>query len=662
MNEGRKNLDFSGSFQDHRRGAFAKAVFYFLAILLLVPPASYAQVDQKDSSTLNKSPKITLDVKGMNVVDVLKILADEGGLNLSVSGNVKGRITLFLKDIDVWDAFEIVIISSDLAYEEKGEIIYIMPQREYELKYGKAYWDVRVLEVFSLKYTKAAKVGAIFSQIASKIGKVIIDESSNNVVVLDIPVKIAQMQDVVANVDRPLVTRVFSLNYLPAPTIQESLKEYLSPEIGSLSLDELTNKIVIIDYPEKIRELEKMIAAFDEKPLQVLIDAKIVEIRPSKKFYAGVNWDYWIQRYFQVQGVFSIPTTSNNKLTYGTISSGDVEQVGDYTGILEFLEMFGETKILSTPRILALNNQEAKILVGSKEAYITSTVSQADGSSVTSQTVNFVDVGVKLYVTPTINRAGYVTLKIRPEISSAETQEITSEDKITEIPIVSTSEAETTVIVRDGVSIIIGGLKKITRTNESEQVPILGSIPLFGIFFKSKKDEWIKNELVILLTPHIVSGDKSIEMELMEKEEALWHREALDEIERLKRERGTDKAEAAKPKELKEEQAKAQALQPEVSVPVRPAAWEKEEIAKFQRKKAEEAMLQQKVIGEYQAKSNQALLESQTLAELRREKAKEVLWEQEALLEFEKMRLKAMQEKETLDEFIAMEQESKAGQ
>ena len=189
----------------------------------------------------------------------------------------------------------------------------------------------------------------------------------------------------------------------------------------------------------------------------------------------------------------------------------------NYTGIMQFLETFGETKILSSPRILTLNNKEAKILVGTKEVYITSTTSQNTTGAITSDTVNFVDVGVKLYVTPTINKEGYITLKIKPEISSSETQNITSQNQVSQIPIVTTSEAETTVIVKDGVSIIMGGLRKITHTKTRNQMPILGSIPILGMLFQSRKDSYQKDELVIVLTPHIVSGDFSIERELKGK-------------------------------------------------------------------------------------------------------------------------------------------------
>jgi len=454
------------------------------------------------------SRKISLNVKDMNVVDVLKILSEEGKFNISVSGNVRGRVTLFLKDIDVWEALQIVIASSDLAYEMRDNVISVMAEREYELKYGKKYWDKRRVEILSLKHAQALKVKEVLAQMASKVGKVIVEPSTNTLIVIDVPGNIAKMREVVGLLDKNLVTKVFGLNYLQAKDLQDKTTEILTKDVGSVKIDEASNKIVVTDYPGKMQEIEELIKAFDEKPPQVLIDAKIIELKPNEKFYAGIDWGYWIKQYFGAEGSFSIPTTSGEKLTFGTIGVEDITEPGKYRGIMELLESFGETNILSTPRIMVVNNQEAKIMVGSKDVYITSSVSEVGESAVTTQSINFVDVGMKLFVTPTINRQGYITMKIRPEVSESTRESITSEDKVTEVPIVSTSEAETTVMVRDGVSIIIGGLKKIKTEKETKQVPVLGSIPLLGTLFRSKSDTWEKSDLVIILTPYIVSPDE----------------------------------------------------------------------------------------------------------------------------------------------------------
>ncbi|MBN2121316.1 MAG: type II secretion system protein GspD [Candidatus Omnitrophica bacterium] len=496
----------------HKKTIFLMAAFFIIFLLSFAAQA----ISNKEP---DRPGLISLDVKNMDIIDVLKILADEAGFNISVSGSLKARVTLFLKEIEVWDALEIALISANLTYEKKGRIIYVMDEKEYEAKYQKKYWDNRVIKIFNLKYARAQRASQILGQVVSGSGRIIIDSPTNTLVVVDVPERIDQMSDIVRHIDKPVKTKVFELNYLPVQELESKIREIITKDVGLLNIDSATNKIIVTDYPDKIKRVEQLLEAFDEKPLQVLIDAKIVEIRPSKKFYAGINWDYWIEKYFGVKGDFSIPspTAVTDKVSFGTIGVTEASKKGDYSGIIDFLEIFGETKILSSPRILALNNQEAKILVGTKDVYITSSVSQIGDSAVTSQAVNFVDVGVKLYVTPNINRDGYVTLKIKPEISSSERKEIKSEDKVTEIPVVTTSEAETAVIVKEGVSIIIGGLRKVAHEKEIKKVPFLGSIPVLGVLFSSKSDELIKNELVILLTPRIVSGDKPIEAELKEK-------------------------------------------------------------------------------------------------------------------------------------------------
>jgi TonB family protein len=159
---------------------------------------------------------------------------------------------------------------------------------------------------------------------------------------------------------------------------------------------------------------------------------------------------------------------------------------------------------------MCLNNQEARILAGSKEAYITSTVSQgSSGQTVTAQSVNFVDTGIELKVTPTINRDNFITMKIRPQISEATDKELLSAGQKTTVPIITTSEAETSVTVKDGVTLIIGGLKKDKRTKTVKKIPLIGDIPGLGFLFRSTSDDVTKTELVILLTPHIITGEST---------------------------------------------------------------------------------------------------------------------------------------------------------
>jgi type II secretory pathway component GspD/PulD (secretin) len=467
----------------------------FVAAIILFVSASLC---------LGQENKISLDIKGMDIVDVAKMLATRAGLNIVIGKNVTGKVTLFLKNVDVWDAFEIIILANELAYEKEGDIINVMTQRDYELKYGERFQDQKQAKVIQLKYAKAIELSKALNQIKSKVGVIVVDEGSNTLALIDSPQKIKEMEEFIKNADLPVKTRVFSLNYASAEKLSPKLQESITKGVGSIKIDERTNKIAISDFPEKLDEIAKIIFAFDEKTPQVLIDAQIIEIKPTDKFEMGIDWDYWIEKHFKLSA--ALPISSTGRLLLGTTTASPAKP-GQYKAIIDLLRTIGDTKILSSPRIMVLNNQEAKILVGTKDAYITSSTSQTGETAVTAQSVNFVDVGIKLYVTPTINRDDFVTIKIKPEVSSAIRTDITSEGQVTQIPIVSTSEAETVVTVKNGVTIIIGGLKKDERTKTVKKIPILGDIPLLGLAFRNIQDETKTTDLVILLTPHIITGE-----------------------------------------------------------------------------------------------------------------------------------------------------------
>ncbi|MCX7662072.1 MAG: hypothetical protein N2Z79_05270, partial [Candidatus Omnitrophica bacterium] len=144
-----------------------------------------------------------------------------------------------------------------------------------------------------------------------------------------------------------------------------------------------------------------------------------------------------------------------------------------------------------------------------REPYASQTTVTGEGGTITtSETINFVDVGIKLYVTPTINKDNFITMRIRPEVSSTTERYTTAKGE--QIPIVSTSEAETSVMVKDGVTIIIGGLRKDENIKTVKKIPFIGEIPFLGAFFRNTRQESKKSDLVILLTPHIISGNESL--------------------------------------------------------------------------------------------------------------------------------------------------------
>ncbi|MFH1645348.1 MAG: secretin N-terminal domain-containing protein [Candidatus Omnitrophota bacterium] len=473
-----------------------------------------------------KIDNISLDIKGMDILDVFRILSMRGGLNIISGKNVTGKVTLFLKDVAVWDAFEIIIAANALAYEKRGNIIYVMTERDYELSYGQKYEDKRIVKSFKLQHVKAVDIIKAVSQLKTNIGKVIDDETSETVVLMDIPDAVADMSKVIEGLDIPLATKVYALQYASAESVKDKLAEMLTPNVGSIRIDERTNKVVITDLEERIHAFDNIVTAFDEKHKEVLIEAKILQITLNDDYKMGINWDAIFTKvsselhhigtigvnlkYANQSAV--IPTTASTAVDGGAFQIGQLDEEG-YQVVIQALKEYGVTNILSSPRIVALNNEEAKILVGTNQPYATRSISQTSGgaSNIEAENVTFLDLGVKLYVTPTINADNYITMKIKPEVSST-VSDYTIQSSGNTIPVVKTTTTETTVMIKDGSTVLIGGLLEDNIEQTLKAVPGLSDIPFLGNIFKSRSygsgdSTPEKTELVIFLTPHIITGD-----------------------------------------------------------------------------------------------------------------------------------------------------------
>jgi type II secretory pathway component GspD/PulD (secretin) len=315
---------------------------------------------QDDSSDL-----ISLDFKGMDIADVLKILAQQSGLNIVADSSVKGAVTLHVKDVSIMDALNIVVSTNNLAYEQNGSLITVMDERDYEMMYGKKFNDRTKTETIRLNHASALDIGNIVSQIKTSIGKIILDDVSNTIVIIDNPETVARIRELILEMDVPLITEVFPLDYARAESLKDKLEQMLSKGVGSLKFDERTNKLVVRDTRQRIANIKKVIEAFDEKTREVVIDANIIQVTLSDKYSYGIDWA-------------AIAKLGSIKLTGDTNFSASLSNVtpstlsiattgGNYSAIISLLKTYGKTNMLSRPRITVANNQEAKILVGSKE-------------------------------------------------------------------------------------------------------------------------------------------------------------------------------------------------------------------------------------------------------------------------------------------------------
>jgi type II secretory pathway component GspD/PulD (secretin) len=231
--------------------AFAKLHGALVLAGILVSVSSRLVLAQEPKSKAQgpSSPqKVTLSLQGVDILEVLKLLAEENGFNLVAGRNVSGRVTIFVKEVDPWEVMEVILVANELAYERHGQILTVMSQRDYELLYGQPYGDRRVLKTFVPRYVKVSDVSRALAQVKSNIGRVIADEGTNTLILMDTPSVADQMMRLVREMDRSLETRVYSLSYGTVKALEPILQESVTKGLGKASIDERTNRAVVTDY------------------------------------------------------------------------------------------------------------------------------------------------------------------------------------------------------------------------------------------------------------------------------------------------------------------------------------------------------------------------------------------------------------------------------
>ncbi|MHB8155541.1 MAG: secretin N-terminal domain-containing protein [Candidatus Omnitrophota bacterium] len=461
------------------------------------------------------SDKISLDLKGADINELFKVLSAKSGITIVTSPEIKGRVTVFMDNLSFTDALDVIITMQDLAYERKGNVVKVMTAVEYEKLYGKKYSEHRETRTFKLAYSKPANVLNVINSLKSDLGKIISDEATGTIIIMDTPQSMLVIAEAIKGLDQPLETVVFDVNYARFADIKSFLNDLITPGVGQIILDERSSKVVVYDLPQRLVRIKKLMEEFDEQSRQVLITGEIIEVNIDDKFQSGIDWEKIFKSVSMddLDFVAKFPVTP--ALTnYGKISVGTVASNG-YNIVINMLNEYGNTKVLTRPRIVAVNKEEAKILVGTREAYVTSTQSQGESTTITAESVQFIDVGLKLVVVPTIGADGFITMKIKPEISSVKDTLTTTAGTV--VPIVQTSQSETVVKVKDGRTLIIAGLFRQEDSDSSSGLPKLSRMPFFGGLFGSKAKENKRTELVIFITPTIITGASNIGREVKDE-------------------------------------------------------------------------------------------------------------------------------------------------
>ncbi|MBU4304659.1 MAG: type IV pilus secretin PilQ [Candidatus Omnitrophica bacterium] len=427
--------------------------------ILLVAVGSFLAANSVNEMQVSDTAKgnISVEFKDADIHDVFRVLALKGNVSIVSDPEVKGLVTVQITDVPWEKVLDVICRTYGYAYERETNIIRVTTL-------GKQGLENLVTEVFTLNYGKAQNVASALDEMRSERGKIKFDGRANLVIVTDIPTNVYKIAKVIERLDA----------ITPQVTIEAKIIETTLSDIEDLGM----------------KWNASYTASMSKRPMTF----------PWPAENTGKTYDNFMPRGDTATSFHSIAQPAFPLATSSDFSFGILDGSA-FSMLLEAIQTRGKTRILSNPRITTLDNEPAKIHVGTdwpiaKYSYN----EQTDRFVITGW--EYKSYGILLEVTPTINQNGYVTLKLHPEISDKQ-EEI--EFQGARVPVLTTQSTDATVMIKDGQTLVIGGLIKDKTINTTTKVPFLGDIPLLGLLFRHKSQEKVRNDLLIFITPHIIS-------------------------------------------------------------------------------------------------------------------------------------------------------------
>ncbi len=540
-------------------------------VIDLKKPAEYKATSQKDRLSLRISPKekkvtkkplprnlVSLDFKDADIKVVIKAISELTGKNFVIDEKVRGKVTIIsptkIPLEEVYHVLESILEVKGYTTVPAGEVIKVIPSREakgksIETRVGREVErispeDKIITQLIPLEYAACDQVRSLLTPLISPGGNLITYPPANTVIITDVSSNIRRMMTIVEEIDKkpPPGKEMIHVYYLKNSTAEDLAKvltemyaKMVARRVGkgkalaieakpTIVADKLTNALIIIAAPTQYEELEKIIEKLDIPRQQVLVEALVAEVTLEKFLNLGVEWaaleEFRLDHAHRPLAVthFGMRPEYLAGTLYGMTLGLYKNEPANIAALVNLYKTDSEFNILSTPYLLVNNNQEAEIKVGKRVPMVTASRLTEDETVV--KTYTYEDVGINLKITPQINPEGFVTLKIHQEI-----QKVLAET-IHDAPVLAKRETDTTVTVRDGQTIVIGGLLREDKSVVERRVPGLGRIPGLGWLFKRKIEVTEKISLVIFLTPHVVTTPEEVEA-LTERK-----REEIEEFER----------------------------------------------------------------------------------------------------------------------------------
>ena len=378
--------------------------------------------------------RISLTVHRAPLSSVLSLIAQQHGLNIVTADSVDQPVSVTLSNVPLEEALDAILRVNGYRWTRRDNIIFVSPIVSTTPLAAEV--QGRRVQVFQLDYVAAADVEKAVQGLLSPTGKAFIIESS--------------------------------------PLDRRRTRESIAVE----------------DVPEVLDRIISYIAQVDHPPRQVLIEAKVLQITLSDELQHGINFDQLLQvanTNIKVRTVGFASPTATPSFLLGLDGP-------ELSAIVEALEKTTDAKTLASPKVLAVNGQEARMQIGSRFGYFVTTSTQTSAL----QSVKFLEVGVVLKVTPTISRDGQILMSVMPEVSTGRINATSG------LPEEDTTELATTVLLQDGKGMVIGGLIQETKRDTQSKIPLLGDIWGVGHLFRRINTSRIRSEIIVVLLPRIV--------------------------------------------------------------------------------------------------------------------------------------------------------------
>jgi len=434
---------------------------------------------------------VDLHVNDEDLGTVLEMLSIQSQRNIIASKNVSARVTANLYRVTFFEALDAILNVNGYGHIENGNFIMIYTLDE--LRAIQAAQRQRISKVVPLNYLNSTDAAEMVKPLLSIAGP---------------------------NGEAGQIKTNGKVGTFPTPgDVPMGNEEYAN-----------SSMLVVYDYEENVREIEELLRQLDTRPAQVLVEATILQTSLTEDNALGVDFSVIADANFSefvnyggalgvVNGLISGRSTPGGSSTLPSDggATGVTSTVGNTAGkggfkigvvsndVAVFIRMLDEvtdTTILSNPKLLAMNRQASRVLVGRKVGYLSTTSTD----TATTQTVQFLDTGTQLYFRPFVMNDGMIRMELKPQVSEAVIRD--SRDATgaaVTIPDEITNELTTNVMVRDGQTVVLGGLFRESTESARRQVPFLGDIPVIGRAFRGNDDSTERNEIIFMITPHVMN-------------------------------------------------------------------------------------------------------------------------------------------------------------